>query len=124
MKDYIRINNEITKKSLDERRGSPSIINAHMQRHEEEFKLFNRHVSDNTKSILDIGCKDGLWLEVLRSNGFGNIVATDTCPEAAQEARNRGFDVIECDAQDMVEIESESFDSITILHTLEHVPSP
>lgn len=123
MERYIEVNNRITKESLRDRKANPSVVDAHMQRHREEFQLFQKYIRKDSV-ILDVGCKDGLWLEVLRNNGFENLVATDTCDEAISEARSKGFAVNKMDAQDMSKFLPEYFDAVSILHTLEHVPEP
>lgn len=123
MKNYIIINNEVTIKSLKERYNDKNILNAHKNRHKDEYQIFKKYVKKEN-SVLDVGCKDALWLDLLKQNGFTNLVGVDACEEAAAIVKKKGFGVYIGDVMNMKFIKDNSFNAITALHVLEHVPNP
>jgi SAM-dependent methyltransferase len=72
--------------------------------------------------VLDVGCGNGAWLEVLRAKG---IVAEglDPTPEACAAARAKGLTVHE-GWLERNELPDASFDLITANHCLEHSDNP
>ncbi len=118
MSDYIEVNNRITVQALENRD-----IDAIMPRIIAEYDMFSKYVNSDA-FVLDLGSKDGLFLEVLRDHDYNNIVATDCCPEAIEILAAKGFDVVECDVQYLDMFDKDTFNAISIIHTLEHVPEP
>ncbi|MBD8524786.1 bifunctional 2-polyprenyl-6-hydroxyphenol methylase/3-demethylubiquinol 3-O-methyltransferase UbiG [Pseudomarimonas arenosa] len=90
-------------------------------------------VSDRTalrgKRVLDVGCGGGLLSEAL--NGAGaEVVAIDLAEELIEIARlhllesGRAVDYRLCSAEQLAAAEPASFDVITCMEMLEHVPDP
>lgn len=69
-------------------------------------------------NILEIGCGDGLALELLYNEGF-NVKGLDISPEKVKIARDHGLDVIEGLMEDLP-FEDKEFDTTLCFHTLEH----
>jgi len=95
--------------------------------------LFHRHrqlttifldffASIDTKSkVLDIGCGDGFWLELLRNLGFNNLCGIDLSKPMVGRALLKNLDV-EC--KDIYEIDYyNKFDIIIMMDVLEHLPN-
>jgi 2-polyprenyl-3-methyl-5-hydroxy-6-metoxy-1,4-benzoquinol methylase len=73
--------------------------------------------------VLDVGCGDGRFLLAMRERGW-RITGTETDPVAAGLARSRtGATVLEKPLEEMP-LSNASFDLVTLLHVLEHVPDP
>jgi len=73
-------------------------------------------------AILDIGSGNGLFLKMLRANGFGNVCGHEL-PGSYLDRTNDGTFKIYID-DDYKTIPSKSFDLITLLDVAEHVRDP
>ena len=73
--------------------------------------------------VLDVGCGDGAYLKLLRSLGWSTAVGVDPDSTAVQRAGAGGLDV-RLGTLDDVELPAESFDAITLNHSIEHVHDP
>jgi SAM-dependent methyltransferase len=72
------------------------------------------------KSILDIGCGTGAFLEICKRAGF-NCKGIEPDEDARKLAKHiYGVEVL--DEAALVDLSSASFDIITLWHVLEHVP--
>jgi len=84
-------------------------------------------VSKNKKtpgSILDIGCGRGLMLHYLKQSGW-KAEGVEYSPELSRAAKETyGIDVHVAQNIEECKFADESFDAVTILHVLEHVPNP
>lgn len=106
--------------------GTKGIV-ARMQRIWEGSKvaLYREALGPGKKRILDIGCGDGRFLEVLRTYGSKDweLVGTDFDEAAVERCRARGFNAF---ARRVEEIEGEenTFDAIVMLQLIEHVDDP
>jgi SAM-dependent methyltransferase len=72
--------------------------------------------------LLDVGCGNGSYLDVMRSLGW-KVKGLEPDPVAANIARDRGFDVIERSIEEATLPESR-FDVVTMNHVIEHVTDP
>lgn len=77
-------------------------------------------VSNSKRRSLDVGCGAGRLVSAFREFGFdaSGIEPSRIAVEVGRRA-GRKIDTVELDA-----IAEESFDCITVMHVLEHVPSP
>ncbi|GAA4305953.1 class I SAM-dependent methyltransferase [Aestuariibaculum suncheonense] len=85
-----------------------------------KLQLINSFPSES-KTILDIGCGTGDFLQTAQRNGwtiFGVEPNEEARGVANQKTNNSVFDV-----DQLSEFENESFDVITLWHVLEHLPN-
>lgn len=75
------------------------------------------------KSILDIGCGLGFFLNVA-NNAEIRAVGTEISENAAQYAKSLGLEVILGDLLEMNDLEQNSFDVVTFWASLEHIYDP
>lgn len=80
-----------------------------------------RFLKDISKdaSILEVGCGAGCELGLLR--GFTNLKGVDINPKAVEFCRDKGFDVIQGDAESLP-FEDSSFDLVMTNGLLIHMP--
>lgn len=73
--------------------------------------------------ILDIGCGRGLFLNIMRKNGW-NVTGVESDKETASYVSNTyGIDVVAGSPSEWG-FPDRSFDVITLSHVLEHIPDP
>ena len=72
------------------------------------------------KSILDIGCGTGHFLEVCKNNGW-NITGVEP-DDQARDIANLKTDNAVSNIESLFEFPKQSFDVITLWHVLEHLP--
>jgi SAM-dependent methyltransferase len=77
------------------------------------------------KRILDVGCGDGRFLDVLRDFGSPDweLVGVDFDPKAVDRCRARGFTAYQKRVEDMA-AEDGTFDAVVMLQLIEHVEDP
>lgn len=77
---------------------------------------------DRSSVVLEMGCGDGFWLEVLRNLGYRNVVGIDISPAALEVAAQKGLNVR---LGDLYHLEVDDvFDVVLLCDTLEHLPDP
>jgi 2-polyprenyl-3-methyl-5-hydroxy-6-metoxy-1,4-benzoquinol methylase len=69
--------------------------------------------------VLDFGCGSGGWLKYPRQARW-EVAGVDPDPKARQLGREQGYDIRET----LEEFDGESFDAITLSHSIEHVHDP
>lgn len=85
-------------------------------------KIVFSETNSKLRNILDIGCGGGYTLHLLSQ--FGKIYGIDVESEAVLNCQKRGFEnITSVKAADSVPFKSESFDVITCLDVLEHIPN-
>ena len=83
----------------------------------------------NRARVLDVGCGAGLLSEALASRG-ADVTAIDLAPELIKMARLHGLesgvkvDYRVVSVEDLASESPESFDAVTCMEMLEHVPDP
>lgn len=78
------------------------------------------HSQKSEPRLLDVGCGEGTFLLKAKSNGW-QTVGTEMNPA---NARNEGLQVFETLAEVKEKYGENSFDAITLWHTLEHFRNP
>lgn len=78
----------------------------------------------NTKSVLDVGCGDGVALNWFKSKGFVDVEGIDGNPRKLEFASQTGFKVHEGNIHDVATIVNRKYDLIYCSHTLEHMVEP
>jgi len=74
------------------------------------------------ETVVDLGCGDGDFLELLRDNGVHGI-GVDYDQECCTAARRRGLDVVCQEAMAyLCDLSPESIDGIFSAHLVEHIP--
>jgi 2-polyprenyl-3-methyl-5-hydroxy-6-metoxy-1,4-benzoquinol methylase len=74
-------------------------------------------------SLFDIGCGFALALQYFREKGL-KVGGMDPAPEAVEYAKKKNIDVRLAGIEDFECIESQQFDVVTIMNTLEHLRKP
>jgi SAM-dependent methyltransferase len=74
-------------------------------------------------AILDVGCGEGLFLELAQQNGW-RVYGTDVSAYAAEFASKRLGQDLFCGEIGAAGFNAQSFDVITFWHVLEHTTSP
>lgn len=75
-----------------------------------------------TGKMLDIGFGQGAMLSVAEKNNW-QCYGTEISPQALEYGKNRGWKVA-ADAFADARFEKESFDAVTMIEVIEHVPDP
>lgn len=75
---------------------------------------------DPNLTILDAGCGDGFWLEILRNLGFNNLFGVDISHSFLKRAKVKGFNVAQYDISNMSLL--KEFDIVIMCDVLEHLP--
>jgi len=78
--------------------------------------------ADTSFKILDIGCGDGFFLELLRDLGFKNIFGIDLSNPMISHARKKGLRVEKRDIYDLDN--KDDYDVILLMDILEHLNRP
>jgi SAM-dependent methyltransferase len=106
--------------------GTGSLV-ARMQRVWEgrKVRVYREALGPGKKRILDVGCGDGRFLQVLRDFGPAgwDLVGVDFDPAAVERCRARGFTAFAKRVEDMAS-EDGTFDAVVMLQLIEHVEDP
>lgn len=74
--------------------------------------------------LLDVGGGEGGFAQAFIAQRAGTAVVLEPAPQAAQAARNRGLDVLECGLESLDHSHYGSFDAVSFLDVLEHLADP
>lgn len=86
-----------------------------------QLSMFEKYV-DKTKPLLDIGIRDGAFIDFLRRNGFTNLYGVDIYERSVEVARANNID---CEVVDVHYMSlNRRFDTVVMSHVLEHCPDP
>jgi len=120
-KNYLEVNEEQTEKLLGKLKDR--IYLSHKRSAKRNTFKFIKGLVSRKWEILDIGCRDGMWLNMLKNNKFKNLRGIDISAKALEIARKKGHNVVRGDAQKLP-FPDEEFNFVSIIHTLEHCPEP
>ena len=93
------------------------------------LKFIQKHILLNNKNIIDIGCGGGILTESLVT-GDNSVSGLDASNEAIAVAKehagkqNMNIDYISSTIEDFASSKENSFDVISCMEMLEHVPDP
>lgn len=79
--------------------------------------------AEGRRRLCDVGCGDGLFLEMASERGWSGS-GVELNPPAARKARERGFEVAEGKLEAIDHLSWRTFDVVTSWDSLEHTPAP
>jgi len=121
LKDYLRVNEEKTNQLL--KRLKDRVYLGQKRANKQNTYRFIKGLISRDWKILDVGCRDGMWLWMLHKNKFKNLFGIDISKKALEMASKKGHNVTRGDAQKLP-FPDEEFNFVSIIHTLEHCPEP
>lgn len=83
---------------------------------------FIEHYSLKNTKILEVGCGDGFFAELLKKNG-ANVVGIDPSENACKATRERGIQAVCKYVNDDLKLDKE-FSAFTLCQVLEHIRTP
>ena len=75
-------------------------------------------------SLLEVGCGSGMYLDLMRALGWKRVVGIDISRRAIEQARSQLKLEAYCGELKAACLDDESFDAVSLSHTLEHVSDP
>ena len=118
MEEHVKVNIKNTKKlmkNINKERYRQLKVN----RYDPTIKMIEEYIEKDS-SILDIGIREGAFLDVLKNYGYTDLWGTDIYKEGVENASKNGHTTFVQDAQKL-NIDHK-FKAITISHVLEHCP--
>lgn len=90
-----------------------------------KVRLYHGLIGDGQRRVLDVGCADGRFLELLRDHGSPEweLVGIDFDERAVAECRRKGFMTYVSRMEDFEEGHGQ-FDAVIMLQLIEHVEDP
>jgi 2-polyprenyl-3-methyl-5-hydroxy-6-metoxy-1,4-benzoquinol methylase len=90
-----------------------------------KVRVYEDAVGQGKRRILDVGCGDGRFLQVLKDFGPDDweLVGVDFDPAAVARCRERGFSAHAGRVEDLLP-EAGTFDAVVMLQLIEHVENP
>jgi 2-polyprenyl-3-methyl-5-hydroxy-6-metoxy-1,4-benzoquinol methylase len=105
--------------------GNPLVAGLRRRWEGAKVGLYRRLVGEGPRRILDVGCGDGRFLDLLREFGSPGwqLVGVDFDPAVVAQCRARGFEAHASRMEDFREGEG-SYDAVVMLQLIEHVEDP
>lgn len=72
------------------------------------------------ESIVDLGCGDGVFLELLQSNNK-KATGVEFCDEMVELCRNHDLNVVKEDVAEFIDKQPQDYDAYTMLDLIEHL---
>jgi 2-polyprenyl-3-methyl-5-hydroxy-6-metoxy-1,4-benzoquinol methylase len=90
-----------------------------------KVRHYGKFLGPGPRKILDAGCGDGRFLEVLRSAAPKDweLVGIDLAPSAVEKCKARGFEAYASRIEDFKQADG-TFDAVIMLQLIEHVADP
>ncbi len=83
------------------------------------LEFFLRYLQD-CESIVDLGCGDGVFLELLQSNNK-KVIGVELGDEMIELCRDHSLDVVKGDVVDFMDNRPQNYDAYTLLDLIEHL---
>jgi ubiquinone/menaquinone biosynthesis C-methylase UbiE len=120
MKEYKKVQTEMTDVNMSKHEE----MWCHVKRFTEYIEWIESYI-DKDMRVLDIGCRDGAFLSILREKTKAwKLYGIEISEMASVLASDKGIKVYNIDAHDMSSLESNYFDVICMAHFLEHTHNP
>ena len=120
MEYYVKENIDVTEKVLKKKNKKQKKLNMLFERYNNQFNFIKNYLQSN-HYILDVGCREGVFLNKLKLNGYINTIGIDVSDIALQVCSLKH----ECYNMNLMNIDSlQKFDFIIVSHVLEHIPQP
>lgn len=117
-KSYKEVNNEITKTLLTSQ-NKDEMNKIKNKRHIPILNIITKYANKNLP-LLDIGAREGNFLNLLSENGFKDLTGVDISSEAIILLKKKGFEGHVVDAQEFDL--GKKYNTIILSHVLEHCP--
>lgn len=128
MSEYIKTQKGITDKNMKSvvKWNGEDVceMELHIFRYKEYLNFIRNYLYGEMK-VLDIGCRDGGFLVLLRDEvGIDDLHGIELNETASILARDKGIQVYNIDAHNMLEIPSDRYNLVCMTHLLEHTYNP
>lgn len=91
--------------------------------HRPRYNIFSKWIPNNS-SVLDVGCGDGTFLNFLKEQNRGLVLAgVDISEQALSISKDRGFETFQADVSGPLPFKEKSFDYCVCSEVLEHIPN-
>lgn len=120
MSEYNSVQRKMTISNLEEMK-KDYIRQAHKSRMSEALGFFDKYTNKDLL-VLDVGCRNGDYITVMKSRGYLHCRGIDISEEAINEARKQGHDCLVGDAH-TIKFNKE-FGTVLLSHVLEHTYKP
>ena len=85
----------------------------------ERLEYFSRYFND-CKNVLDIGCGDGIFLEIMKKKGI-SATGVDISKDVVDGCLKKGLNVVCADAFQFLKDKSGTYDGVIISNLIEHL---
>ncbi|QPJ63318.1 MAG: class I SAM-dependent methyltransferase [Candidatus Nitronauta litoralis] len=94
-----------------------------IQRYRQVYSYYLRQWFPEKKDapVLEVACGSGLFLNLLRENGYSQAFGLDSSPQQIALAQQQGFNVEQANALEFLKNESKHFQTIVALDFIEHL---
>ena len=79
-------------------------------------------LTKSTGSLFDLGCSNGLFLDLAKSYGCNDLAGVEITPEYAEVCRQKGYNTYNIDFLDVEFKADQKYDIVTAWAVLEHIP--
>lgn len=86
------------------------------------FRLLKRFFDFN--NLCDVGCGEGIFLKLLRDEGYVNLFGIEPNRRNVNFAKSMGLDIKEGSVQNFSQIATKETRGVTLFHVLEHLEDP
>ncbi|MCF8070545.1 MAG: class I SAM-dependent methyltransferase [Desulfobacterales bacterium] len=91
-----------------------------------QIKRFVKSYKLHDKCMIEVGCGNGQFLDIIRETGVSKIVGIESGKDHCSECSQKGFDVIHGNIIDVLKTKKMvgPFEAFVTFHYLEHLPNP